>query len=123
MQDYDIVFQWMVPDDFQSWTAAGPSIEVDYKTDTTSATDNKLDITMTDTAGAAVTLAGTASTMVSTTANTWVEDQVVAAASLAGTYTPGEYVTITVKMSSKATTTANRNPAYLGAFNFNYVAK
>jgi hypothetical protein len=122
MQDYDVVFQWMVPDDFQSWSTTANPIEVDYKTDTTVATDNKLDITMNDTANAAVTLDGTASGIVSAVADTWAT-AIVDSSIAAGTFTPGEYVTITVKMSSKATTTANKNPAYLGAFTFNYVAK
>ncbi len=122
MQDYDIVFQWMVPDDFQSWATTGNSIEVDYKTKTTSTADNKLDITMTDTAGNNVTLTSNTG-LVSTTANTWVEDHAIAGANLSGTFTPGEYVTIKIKMSSKRTSGGNANPAYLGAFNFNYVAK
>ena len=107
----------MIPDDFQSWSTLSNPIEVDYKTNTTAVADNKLDITMKDTANAAVILDGTAGGIVSGTADTWAT-AVIDSGIAVGTFTPGEYVTITVKMSSKS-----QNSSYLGAFNFNYVAK
>ena len=95
---------------------------MDFKTDTTSVADNAIDITMFDTAGAAVVLTGGAN-LASAVADTWVNDHIVTSSIAGGTFTPGEYVTIRIKMTSQATTTANRNPAYVGAFKLNYTVK
>ena len=56
LQDYDIVLQAKVPEDFVRWDTTPLSIQ--YRTTSAADTDAQLDILVTDTAGDAVTLGG-----------------------------------------------------------------
>jgi hypothetical protein len=117
LHDYDIILQWAVPENFQAWSATNNPIEADFRTDTTLVADNVIDFTMEDTAGAAVSLsAGTGK--VSTVAATWVDDNVITNSIVGGTFTPGDFVTIRIKMSSRSS-----NATDLGALRFSYTVK
>ena len=113
-QDYDVVLQWAIPENFQGFAAAGNQIELDLKTNTTSSVDNKLDMTLFDTAGASVALTG-GDALASAVADTW---QTAGITFTGGTFTPGEYLTLKVKMSS-----LNSNPSFIGALKFLHTVK
>lgn len=119
-QDYDIVIQWAIPENFQGWSNTTDEIMVDFKTDTTTLGDNKLDITLFDTAGVEATLTG-GTDLVSTVADTWVDDHSITFAG--GTWTPGEYMTMKIKMTSNAATISDLNPSYVGQLKFNVRVK
>ena len=121
LNDYDLVLQWMVPENFVGFSDTNPEIEIDYKTDLTTAADNRLDIiSLLDTNGSNVALTG-GTGLVSTIADTWVDDADVTFAG--GTFTPGEYITMTFRFASKGTTRTNANPVYLGPVKFNVKVK
>lgn len=119
-QDYDMIIQWAIPENFQGWSTISNEIEIDYKTDTTTATDNQLNITLLDTAGVAATLTG-GTALVSSLADTWVDGSAITFTG--GTWTPGEYITLKIKMASKATSGADLNPVYIGQIKFNLEVK
>ena len=139
-QDYTIVVQWAVPENFQAfcdstvdsvaYACTGSEIEIDYRTFAVGASAdelNKIDITLLDTAGSTVAI-DAAATLVGTTSDVWVEDYGLDFTTAGGgTWTPGELVTLQIQMTSKAswtgTTLDNTNPVDIGAIHFNYVAK
>lgn len=109
LQDYDIVLQWTVPENFQSWTAA--PISIDYRTETALDADNDIEIVdIIGTDGNSVTNIDTGSTPAASA--TWVDDHGITFTG--GTFTPGETMTIQIKMSAM-----NSNAAYLGQIKFN----
>ena len=119
-QDYDIVFKWIVPENFQSFSTTAPApMVIDYKTTSTTSTENNITITLEDTAGSAVTLTGAAN-LVSTTADTWVSDANIAFTG--GTFTAGESATIRINMVGQRVG-ATRNASHMGKIKLNYVAK
>jgi len=130
-QDYDLIVQWPVPENFQRFCQpttdtddldCDAEIQLDFRTNDTVISNNKLDITLLDTTGSAIALTGTTD-LVSTTAATWVDNQsVVFATEGDGTFTPGEYLTLQVKLTSINSADIT-NPADLGAIKFNYIAK
>jgi len=90
-QDYDIVIRYRLPDGFSSFDAAAPIKLWNKVSALPGAT--KVDVTMLDTAGTAVTLTGGA-----TLQNTaWTETTITMTG---GTFTAGGYITITIKMSA-----------------------
>lgn len=92
LQDYDIVTKIQLPENFSSWDTV--PIEFKYKTDTLNATDNVLDLSVLDTAGASVTLnnaTGLANTSWTTTNITYGGTP---------TWTAGDWMTITIKVSA-----------------------
>jgi len=118
LNDYDIILQWPVPENFQGWADTN-QILVDYKTDTTSSSDNVLDIALLDTVGSPVSLTG-GSSLVSTTNETWEDDSNISftSGSGSGLFTPGEYMTLQFKMQSN-----NSNSSYIGPIKLNYIVK
>ncbi len=121
LNDYDLVLQWMVPENFIGFSDVNPEIEIDYKTDLTTIADNRLDIvSLLDTTGTAVTLTGNTA-LASTVADTWVDDADITFSG--GTFTPGEYITMTFRFASKGTTRTDKNPVYLGPVKFNIKVK
>jgi hypothetical protein len=111
----------MVPENFVGFSDVNPEIEVYYKTDLTTVADNRLDIiSLLDTNGSNVALTG-GTGLASTVADTWVDDADVTFAG--GTFTPGEYITMTFRFASKGTTRTNSNPVYLGPVKFNIKVK
>jgi hypothetical protein len=109
-QDYDIKVRVQLPDNFSSWDSN--PIEFKYKTDTTTAGDNQLDFTMQDTADASVTMSNNTG-LVSSVADTWVESTNMTISG--GTFTPGDWFTITIKVSAD-----NGGGAEAGSIVLNY---
>ncbi len=110
-QDYDIIIQWPIPENFQSWSSSSDEIQLDVKSTTTTAANNKLDITLSDTAGSDVTLTG-GTDIASSTADTWRNNYGITFSG--GTWTPGGYATMKIKM-----TATNTNAIQLGEIRFN----
>ena len=91
-QDYDIVIRYRLPDGFSSFDAAAPIKLYNKVSSAPGAT--KVDVTMLDTAGSAVTLTGGAALQ-----NTaWTESTITIDGTR--TFTAGGYVTIIIKMSA-----------------------
>ncbi len=109
-QDYDIKVRVQLPDNFSSWDTN--PIEFKYRTDTTTAGDNQLDFTMQDTADASVTMTNNTG-LVSSSAGTWVESTNMTISG--GTFNPGDWFTITVKVSAD-----NGGGAEAGSIVLNY---
>ena len=114
LHDYDLVLQWKVPENFDSFQAN--PVTVTFKTATTTLTDNQIDITGEDTAGTALTLT-TATDLVGAAADTW-EDQSVGITG--GTFTPGELINLKFKVQADNT---NTGETYLGPVKINYVTQ
>jgi hypothetical protein len=91
-QDYDIALQVTLPDDFSEWQAT--PFELAYKTDS-GATLSKIDVSMEDTAGAAVTL--TNNTNLNNAAG-WTTTNMDITGS--PTWTAGERFNIFIKMTA-----------------------
>lgn len=96
LQDYDITLRLQVPENFVSWDATVP-IEFKYRTDSTNVTNNRLDFSMLDTADTAVVLSNNTA-LVSLAASTWIESTNIAITG--GTWTPGDWFTISIKVSA-----------------------
>ncbi len=109
-QDYDIKVRIQLPDNFSSWDAN--PIEFKYRTDTTTAADNQLDFTMQDTADASVTMSNNTG-LVSSVAGSWIESTNMTISG--GTFNPGDWLTITLKVSAD-----NSGGAEAGSIVLNY---
>jgi len=96
LNDLDVVLSIRLPEDFVSFDAT-PFV-LDYRTLSTLATDNKLDIEIRDTTGALVTITG-GSALVSSVANTWQQANITTSG--APTFTPGGVMTITLKPAAR----------------------
>lgn len=96
IQDYDIVLQVRVPDDFADWDATAP-ITIQHLTDTgATVTEAQVDVTVSDTTGAAEgALAGNLNL---NTGGAWTNATITG---LAGTYTPGDFFLINIKLHSR----------------------
>lgn len=92
LQDYDIAVRVTLPKDFSHWTAT--PMKLNYKTATGNNTQNKVDVTILDTAGSSVTL--NAATGLASAG--WAEANM----SFQGnpTWTAGETIIIKLKLSS-----------------------
>ncbi|MBA4336177.1 hypothetical protein C0416_00190 [bacterium] len=112
MQDYDVKVRIQVPLDFSSWDVA--PIEFKYRTNTTNAANNVIDLSMLDTADAGVTLTNNAG-LVSSVAGQWVESTNM---TIGGTptFTPGDWLTVTIKLATTQT-----NWADVGSLVLNYL--
>jgi len=109
LNDYWISVRVKVPSNFSSWDPVKP-IELRYRNTTASTADNSFRVAMLDTAGSRVTLtngAGLASTSWATTNITGPQ--------AAGTFTPGQYFTLLIKMAAKSTGSTD-----IGYLNFNW---
>lgn len=113
MQDYDLVVQWPIPEDFDAFQAT--SIEFDYRTNTATDTDNQLDlVSILDTTGSSVAVGGTNTDLASTTWATATATGMDAT----GTYNAGDFITMTFKLQS-----TSGDFTQLGNIKFNYTAK
>lgn len=93
-QTYDIVTQVPIPQDFSAWAASNPLAITSRTTNTTNGT---IRLEVRDSSGTIIcTHAGTQLSMGST--NTWITNTPNCLGS--GTYTPGDYLTIRLRMSS-----------------------
>jgi hypothetical protein len=101
IQDYWISARVRVPDNFSNWDPV-KALQLRYRTKTATASQNHITVKLLDTTGAAVNLTGGASlTSTSfTTAN-------ITGPHLGGTYTPGGFITILVKVASNSSGQAN----------------
>ncbi len=109
LQDYDIVVRVALPSDFVRWDAA--PLAVTYRTTSAAATDNRVDISVFDTNGSAVMLAGGATGLASTSWST-------ASLTYSGnpTWTAGQDFMIKVKLSAK-----DQYQAHTGSIRLRYV--
>lgn len=117
LNDYDIMVQFQIPEDFTAWQAN--AIEFFYKTEDADVTDNSIDIYLQDTNGTA-DFTGTGMTSTTWTSTT------VANTSLTGTYTAGDYLTFGIKLSSRrngGSGSGTPRAAYAGELKFNYVGR
>ncbi len=106
-QDFDIVVRWTIPSGFVSWQAT--PIQLTSRTGTAVLADNKVDMTIEDTTGTPITLVG-ASNLVGTTFTTTNVTFVGAP-----TFTPGEEITMKIKLTS-----TNIGSADVGKIRLNY---
>lgn len=107
-QDIDLVVKFRIPDDFTSWQAI--PIVFRYKTDTALAADNQIDVTIHDTTGATIgTLTGNSGLVSATFTTTNITY------GGGGVFTPGDEITIYIKMSAKST-----GAAYVSDLKFQY---
>lgn len=115
LQDYDIVMQVRVPDDFDSWQAT--PMKFTYKTDTGASTaEAQIDISVEDTAGSAE---GSLSGNEDLDSDTWATTSITG---FGGTYTPGSYMIISLKMQSRKLS-GTVYGAYAGEIEFFYNTK
>ena len=112
MQDYDVKVRIQVPLDFSSWDTT--PIEFKYRTNTTNAAGNVIDLSMQDTADAAVTMTNNTG-LVSAVAGQWVESTNMTIGG-APTFTPGDWLTVTIKLA-----TTQPNWADVGSLVLNYL--
>jgi len=114
-QDYDVKVRVQVPDDFAGWDSDHP-IEFKYRTDTTATADNQIDFTMQDTAKAAVSLTNNTGLASTGVGGTWMDPQDPNDITVTGgTWTPGEWFTITIKLTAD-----NGGGAEAGSIVLNY---
>lgn len=109
LNDYDVVIRVQVPQDFVSWQATPLSFA--YQTSSATLANNKLDVTVTDTSGNAVTLSDNTDLYSASWANASV-------GFTGGTFTPGAYFTIVIKASAK-----DNNRANLSELTLNYTGR
>jgi len=95
LQDYDIVTRIQLPQDFVSWGTT--PIKFQYRTQTASTADNQLDVYVLDTNDTSVTLTG-GSALKNTS---WTVDNITYTGS--PTWTAGDWMTITIKVTAKST--------------------
>lgn len=107
IQDYWVSVRVRVPNNFSSWDVVKP-IEFRYKTGVASAANNHLTVRMKDTAGADVALTGGGglSNVAWTTAS-------ITGPQAGGTWTPGSYFTVYVKLAANSTAGANAAAGFL----------
>lgn len=120
LNNYDIVVQFQIPDDFDSWQTN--AINFTYKTEETGTTDNNVLVYVDDTTG---TNQHTTATLASTVADTWTSTNITDA-NIAGTYNAGDYMTIGIRLASRkdnGSAAGSSRAAYAGELKLNYVGK
>lgn len=110
-QSYDVVVQVPIPSDFSAWASTTP-ITVDTYTANTST--GPITLEARDTAGAVVTGMNFGS-ITPSAATTW---QSVSAGAISGTYTPGGYMTLRLRMTSPT-----NGDTRIGNITLNYLTK
>ncbi len=108
LNDYTLIIKYKLPLNFGSWRSTLATIE--YKTNTDSHLDNKIDIEAYDTNGNIIVL-NNASNLASSTWNTIG----LTASGTSYTFTPGEYIVLKI-----TTYSLNDNDVKLGDITFNY---
>lgn len=111
LNDYDLVLNWKVPENFSAFQAT--PIVMSMKTNTATITDNQIDIVGEDTAGSALVLTGASD--LATAAATW-EDKNIGITG--GTFTPGELINLRLKVQAD---NSNTGQTYIGPIKINYV--
>jgi hypothetical protein len=108
LQDYDVILRVPLSSDFTGWV--DNPLRVAYRSTSANATDNRLDFTVFDTSGNAVTLSGSTTSLKSTT---WATTQVEFASG--ATWTAGQEFVIKFKLSAK-----DAYQMHLGGFKLQY---
>ena len=114
LNDYDVVFKWTLPENFQSFQATN-SIQLDYKSTDGVNTNNKIDLTLTDVDGTTDIPLTSAAGLASATWATYSSQDLSASFNSGDA---GQSVILRVKMYAKSS-----NAAYAGKITFNYIAK
>jgi hypothetical protein len=109
--DYWIAVRAKVPKNFASWSS-GSGIQLRYRTLTTTASQNAVNVRLIDTAGSNVAITG-ATGLTSAVANTWTT--AIISNFSGGTYTPGQYITFLIKVAANSSGETN-----LGYLNINW---
>ncbi len=109
LQDTTVALELYLPDNFDSWDNTNP-IQIRYRTNDATSSNNKVDIELEDTAGVDVTV----SNGTDLTSTTWSTANVTFN-SASGTWTPGDKFTLFVTLSSR-----NNNSTYIGDVIMNY---
>ncbi|MCD6109701.1 hypothetical protein J7J83_03005 [bacterium] len=109
LQDYDVIVQVPLPTNFSGWNGMTPW-EFNYRSDSANSNDNKADIYIYDSAGAAVTLTGTSTGLANTV---WSSTSI--GYSGTPTFTAGETFMIVIRMHSR-----NNNEMHLGEISLNF---
>lgn len=107
LQDYDVLLRVTLPETFVRWDDA--PLALTYRTLTTDIAHNRLDITVFDTAGSPVTLAGQSDSLVS---GTWATTQLT----FSGTpvWTPGGEILVKIRLSANELGWADAADLHLG---------
>lgn len=113
LHDLDIYLRIPVPSDFVSWKT--DPVQIFLKTSSTSASDNQLNVSIKDTTNLPVSLTG-ASALAGSSADTWEQKNINFTG--APTWTPGEYLTLKLSLSSMS-----NNGVYIGEIYLNYNGK
>jgi hypothetical protein len=100
-QDYWVSTRIRVPDNFLRWDPV-KSLQLRYRTKTGTTSQNHITVKLLDTTGANVALTGGA-----TLANTSFTTASITGPSSAGTYTPGGFITVLVKLAANSSGQAN----------------
>lgn len=109
IQDYWISTRVRIPDNFVRWDPVR-SLQLRYRTKTATASQNHVTVRLLDTAGSAVALTGAAALT-----NTSFTTASITGPQSAGTYTPGGYITVLIKLGANSSGQAN-----VGFLNFNW---
>ncbi|MCF7845089.1 MAG: hypothetical protein K9M03_04670 [Kiritimatiellales bacterium] len=109
LNDYDILLRFTLPPDFVRWGST--PLAVSYKSSSSSASDNQMDITLYDSSGNIVTLSGTSTGLSNTgwTTTTHTYDGIP-------TWTAGEEALIRFRMYAK-----DNEEMHLGTVKFTYI--
>ena len=113
LNDYDIMVQFQIPEDFTEWQ--NNAITVNYKTEDGNTINNAVQVYVLDTNN-------TPRHTTAQLANTTWTSAILTAANINGTYTAGEYMTIGIKLSSRQLSN-NPQSAFAGEMQFNYVGQ
>ena len=114
LQDYTIVVRFTLPDNFGAWAASTPMV-FSYATESTTATDNQVDINVFLQSGS--TADATDADNVSGTAGTWTTTSGITTASLSECDAAGETCVIEFSMQS-----LSDNYVRIGDITLNYMA-
>lgn len=113
LQDLDFYIAVQIPHDFQSFQAT--PLQISLRSDSTVAADNQIDVSLSDTANAAVTLVGGAD-LVGAVANNWEEKSITFGG--APTFAAGDFVILRLNVQARS-----NNKISISEIKFNYVGK
>lgn len=118
LNDYDIMVQFQIPEDFDSWQAN--AISFDYMTEEAGTTDNAVQVYILDTTATSTHTTGSLSSA------TWATENVTSANLSGGTFTAGDNMTVGIKLLSRrngGSAFGDPRSAFAGDLQFNYVGR
>jgi len=118
LQDLDVVADVRLPDDFKSFAAANP-VQFDIRSSDINAARAKIDLTGSDTVGAALVFSPVATNIIPAVINTWTPRSY---GITGGTFTAGSKVRLTFKLSAMKTGGIS-STMDLGSLRLNYIRK